>query len=158
MKRSYSSSHPWDCSSLTLDHRQYTHIVVQLLNRVWLFAVALTTYQTSLPFSIYRSLLKLMSIESVMSSNCLILCHPLLLLPSTFPSIRIFSDELAHCIRWPKYWSFSFSISTSNEYPRLISFSITWFALLAVQETLKNGKDICCSTLTMYRLPWWLNG
>ena len=112
--------------------------VVQLLNRVWLFAVALTTYQTSLPFSIYRSLLKLMSIESVMSSNCLILCHPLLLLPSTFPSIRIFSDELAHCIRWPKYWSFSFSISTSNEYPRLISFSITWFALLAVQGILRS--------------------
>ena len=80
----------------------------------------------------------LVSIESVMPSNHLILCHPLLLLPSVFPSIRVFSNELALCIWWPKYWSFSFSISPSNEYSGLISFKIDWFDLLAVQGTLKN--------------------
>ena len=79
-----------------------------------------------------------MSIESVMPSNHLILCHPLLLLPSNFPSIRVFSNESALRIRWPKYWSFSFSISHSNEYSGLISFRIDWFDLLAVQETLKS--------------------
>ena len=76
--------------------------------------------------------------ESVMPSNHLILCHPLLLLPSIFPRIRVFSKELAFCIRWPKYWSFSFKISPSNEYSGLISFRIDWFYLLAVQGTLKN--------------------
>ena len=85
-----------------------------------------------------RSLLKLMSIELVMPSNHLILCRPLLLLPSIFPSIRVFSNESALWIRWPKYWSFSFSISPSNEYSRLISFRIDWFDLLAVQGTLKS--------------------
>ena len=84
------------------------------------------------------SLLKFMSIESVMPSNHLILCHPLLLLPSIFPSIRVFSNELALGIRWPKYWSFSFSISPSNEYSGLIFFRIDWFDLPAVQETLKS--------------------
>ena len=84
------------------------------------------------------SLLKLISIESVMLSNHLILCHPLLLLPSIFPSIRIFSNESAFRIRWPKYWGFSFSISPSNEYSELISFRIDWFDLLAVQGTLKS--------------------
>ena len=79
-----------------------------------------------------------MSIQSPMLSNYLILCHPLLLLPSIFLSIRVFSNEMAVCIRWPKYWSFSFSISPSNEYLALISFSIDWFDLLAVQETLKS--------------------
>ena len=79
-----------------------------------------------------------MSVESVMTSNHLILCHPLLLLPSIFPSIRVFSYELALCIRWPKYWSFSFSISPSNEYSGLISFRIDWFDLLSVQGTLKS--------------------
>ena len=79
-----------------------------------------------------------MSIESVMPSNHLILCHPLLLLPSIFPSIRVFSNESAHHIRWPKYWSFSFSISPSNEYSGLISFGVDWFDLLAVQGTLKS--------------------
>ena len=79
-----------------------------------------------------------MSIESVMPSNHLILCHPLLLLPSIFPSIRVFTNELALCIRWPKYWNFSFSISPSNEYSKLISFKIDWFNLFAVQETLKS--------------------
>ena len=79
-----------------------------------------------------------MSIESVMRSNHLILCHPFLLLPSLFPSIRIFSNESAFCIRWPKYWSFSFSISPSNEHPGLISFRMDWLDLLAVQGTLKS--------------------
>ena len=79
-----------------------------------------------------------MSIVSVMPSNHLILCHPLLLLPSIFPSIRVFSSESAHCIRWPKYWSFSFNISPSNECPRLISFRMDWLPLLAVQGTLKS--------------------
>ena len=85
-----------------------------------------------------KSLLKLMSTESVMASNHLILCCPLLLLPSIFPSIRVFSNELILHIRWPKYWSFSFSISSSNEYPGLISFRMDWLDLLAAQETLKS--------------------
>ena len=94
--------------------------------------------QASLSFTISRSLLKLISIESVMPSNHLILCCPLLLLPSFFPSIRIFSSEPALHTMWPKYWSFSFSISPSNEYLGLISFRIDWFDLLAVQRTLKS--------------------
>ena len=94
--------------------------------------------QASLSITNSQGLLKLMSIESVMPSNNLILCHPLLLLPSMFPSIRVFSDESALCIRWPKYWSISFSISTSNEYSGLISFRTDWFDLLAVQGTLKS--------------------
>ena len=92
--------------------------------------------QASLPFTVSQSLLKLMSIESVMQFNCLILCHPLLLLPSIFPSIRVFSNESALHIRWPKYWSFS--ISPSNEYSGLISLRIDWFDLLAVQGTLRS--------------------
>ena len=87
----------------------------------------------------FQSLLKLMSIESVMPSNHLILCHPLLLFPSIFPSIRVFSNESALCIRWPKYWSFSFNISPSNEYSGLISFRMDWLDLLAVQGTLKSS-------------------
>ena len=89
-------------------------------------------------FTILRSMLKLMSIEPVMPSNHLILCRPLLLLPSVFPSIRVFSNESALCIRWPTYWSFSFSINPSNEYSGLISFRMDWLDLLAVQETLKS--------------------
>ena len=85
-----------------------------------------------------QSLLKLMSIESVMPFNHLILCHPLLLPPSIFPSIRVFSSESVLCIRWPKYWRFSFSISPSNEHSRLISLRTDWFDILAVQETLKS--------------------
>ena len=85
-----------------------------------------------------QSSLKLMSIESVMPSSYLILCHPLLLPPSTFPSIRIFSNESVLHIRWPKYWTFSFSISPSNEYSGLISFRMDWLDLLAVQETLRS--------------------
>ena len=85
------------------------------------------------------SLLKLMCIESVMPSNHLILCHPLLCLPSIFPSIRVFSNESVLCIRWPEYWSFSFSIGPSNEYSGLISFSIDWFDHLAVQGTQESS-------------------
>ena len=96
--------------------------------------------QASLSFTISWSLLKLMSIESVMPSNHLILCCPLLLLPSIFPSIRVFSSESALHIRWPKYWSFSFSISPSNEYSELISFRIDWFDRLAVHGTQESSS------------------
>ena len=96
------------------------------------------THQVSLSITNSRSLLKLLSMESVMPSNHLILCRPLPLPPSICPSIRVFSSESALCIRWPNYWSFSFSISPSNEYSRLISFRIDWLDLLAVQETLKS--------------------
>ena len=94
--------------------------------------------QVSLSITNSRSLLKLMSIESVMPSNHLILCHPLLFLPSIFPSIRVFSNESVLHIRWPRYWSFSFSISSFSEYSGLISFRIDWLDLLAVQGTLKR--------------------
>ena len=94
--------------------------------------------QGSLSISNSRNPSKLMSVESVMSSNHLILCHPLLPLPSIFHSIRVISNESALCIRWPKYWSFSFSISPSNEYSGLISFRMNWLDLLAVQGTLKS--------------------
>ena len=101
-------------------------------SRVQLFVMLWTVaHQASLSFTISKSLLKL-SIKSVMPSNHLILCHPLLLLPSIFSSIRVLSNESALCIRWPKYWSFSFSISPSNEYSGLISFRIDWFDLLAL--------------------------
>ena len=114
-------------------------VVVQLLSCVQLFATPRTAaHQASQSFTVSRSLLKLMSIESVTPSNHLILCHPLLLLPSIFPSIRVFSNESALRIRWPKYWGFSFSISPSNEYSGLISFRIDWFDLPAVQGTLKS--------------------
>ena len=96
------------------------------------------TLEASQSFTIYRSLLKLMSIELVMPSNHLILCHLLLLLPSIFPSLRVFSNELAFLIRWPKYWSFSFSISPSSEYSGLISFRTNWFDLLTGLGTLRN--------------------
>ena len=95
-------------------------------------------HKCSLSFTISQSLLKLMSIESVMLFKHLFLCHPLLLLPSLFPSIRVFSCESALCIRWSKYWSFSFSISPWNEHPGLISFRMDWLDLLAVQGTLKS--------------------
>ena len=106
---------------------------VQLLSRVWLFSTSRTAAcQDSLSIINSRSLHKLMSIALVMPSNHLILCCPLFLLPSIFPSIRVFSNELVLRIRWPKYWSFSFSISLSNEYSELISFRIDWLDLLAV--------------------------
>ena len=94
--------------------------------------------QAPLSFTIYCNLLGFMSIESVMLSHHLILCHPLLFLPSIFPSIRVFSNESALCIKGPKYWSSNFSISPSNEYSGLISFRIDWFAILVVQRTLKS--------------------
>ena len=115
-------------------------VVVQSLSGVQLFVNSWTAeaHQDSLSFTIPRNLPKLIPIELVMPSNHLILCLPLLLLPSIFPSIRVFSNEPVLCIRWPKYWSFSFSISPSNEYSGLISFRIDWFDLLAVQGTLKS--------------------
>ena len=107
---------------------------VQLLSHFQLFATPWTAArQASLSITNYRSLLKLMSTESMMSSNHLILCCPLFLLPSIFPSIRVFSNESVLHIRWPKYWSFSFNISLSNDYSRLISFRMDWLDLLAVQ-------------------------
>ena len=112
---------------------------VQSLSHVWLFVTAWTAaHRASLPITNYQSLLKPMSIESVMPSNHLILCPPLLLLPSIFPSSRVFSNEWALHIRWPKYWSFSFSISCSNEHSGLISFRMDWLDLNAVQGTLKS--------------------
>ena len=114
-------------------------VVVQPLSHVRLFATPwIAAHQPSPSFTISRSLLKLMSIESVVPSNHLILCHPLLLLPLIFPSIRVFSNELALYIRWSKDWSFGFSISPSNEYSGLISFRMDWFDLLAIQRTLKS--------------------
>ena len=113
--------------------------VVHLPSHVWLFMTPWTTaLQVSLFLTISQSLLKLMSIKSVKPSNHLILCCPLLLLLSIFPSIRIFSNESVLHIRWPKYCSFSFSISPSNKYSGLISFKINWFDLLAVQGTVNN--------------------
>ena len=112
---------------------------VQSLSGVQLFVTPWTAAcQASLSITNSWSLLKFMSIELVMPSNHLILCHPLLLLPSIFPSIRVFSNESAFCIRWPKYWSFSFSISPSNERLGLISFRMDWLDLLVVQGTLKS--------------------
>ena len=113
--------------------------LVQSLSCVRLFVTPWNAaHQASLSITNSQSLPKPMSIESVMPSNHLILCHPLLPLPSLFPSIRVFSNELALCIRWPKYWSFSFSISPCSEYSGLISFRIDWFDLLAVQGTVKS--------------------
>ena len=118
---------------------------VQSLNCVWLFATPWTTArQASLSITNSQSLLKLMSMKSAIPSVHLILCRPLLLLPLIFPSIRVFSDELVLRIRWPKYWSFSFSISSSNKYSGLISFRIDRFDLLAVQKekTVISNTDV----------------
>ena len=112
---------------------------VQSLSRVWLFATPWTAAcQASLSITNSWRSLKLMSIMSVMPSNHVILCHPLFFLPSIFPSIMVFSNELVLCIRWPKYWSFNFSISSSDEYSGLISFRMDWLDLLAVKGTLKS--------------------
>ena len=112
---------------------------VQSLSHVQLFATpCITAYQASLSITNSQSLLRLMPIELVMPSSHLILCCPLLLLPPIPPSIRVFSNESTLCMRWPKYWSFSFSISSSNEHPGLVSFRMDWLDLLAVQETLKS--------------------
>ena len=112
---------------------------VQLFSRVLLFATQWTAaWQASLSITNSWSLLKLMSIELAMASNHLILCHPLLLLPSIFLSIRVFSNESVLCTRWPKYWSFTLSISPSSDYSGFISFRIDWLDLLSVQGTLKS--------------------
>ena len=112
---------------------------VQLLSCVWFFVTPWTAaHQGPLSITNSQSLLKLMSIELVMPSNRLIFCHPLLLPPSIFPSIRVFSNESALLIRWPKYWNFSFNISPSNEHSGLISFRMDWLDLFAVQGTLKS--------------------
>ena len=136
---------------------------VQSLSRVQLFATPWTAApQASLSITTSKGLPKLMSIESVMPSNHLILCHPLLLLPLIIPSIRVFSNESALLIGWPKYWSFSFSISPSNEHSGLISSRIDWFYLLAVQGTLKSllqhnsskALILRCSTFFMVQLSY----
>ena len=126
------------------------------------------TCRASPSFTDFQSWLKLLTIESVMPSNHLILCHPLLFLPSIFPRIRVFSSESTLPIRWPKYWSFSFSISPSNEYLGLISFRMDWFNLLADQGTLKSLLQHCnskasspqCSTFFMVQLshPYMTTG
>ena len=114
-------------------------LLLSHFSRVRLFATPWTAaHQASLSVTNSQSLLKLMSIESVMPSNQLILCHPLLFLPSIFPSIRVFSNQSVLRIRWPKYWRFSFNISPFNEYSGLISFRMDWLDLLAVQGTCKS--------------------
>ena len=134
---------------------------VQSLSCVRLFGTPWTAaHQAFLSITNSRSLLKLLSIELVMPSNHLILCHPLLLLRSIFPNIRVFSNESALRVRWPKYWRFSFNISPSNEYPGLISFRIDWLDLLAVQGTLKSllqhhsskASILWCSAFFMVQL------
>ena len=133
-------------------------VVIQSLSWVWLFETPWTAAcQAPLSFAISWNLLRFMSVESVMLYNHLILYCPLLLLPPIFPSIRVFSSELALCIRWPKYWSFSFSIKPSNEYSGVISFRIDWFDLLAVQGTLKRllqHHHLKASKSTVYMVKW----
>ena len=125
------------CYSKPSNNLQFSS--VQSLSRVRLFVTPqITAHQASLSITNSRSLLKPISIESVMPSSHLIPCRPLLLLPSIPPSIRVFSNESVLCIRWPKYWSFSFNISPSNEHPQLISFRMNWLDLLAVQGTLNS--------------------
>ena len=127
--------------------------VVQLLSRVLLFATPWSAaLQASVSFTISQTLLKLIFIESMMPSNHLILCRPLLLLLSIFPSIMVFSSESALHIKWPKYWSFSFSISPSNGYSGLISFRIDWFDILAIH----TYKLICCLCIHTYKMVWIL--
>ena len=135
---SLDSSHSFSLTlSLNIFLSQFSSL--QSLSHVQLFATLWTAAcQASLSITNSRSLLKLMSIESVMPSNHLILCCPLILLPSIFPSSRVFSNESVLHIRWSKYWSFSFSVSPSNEHPGLISFRMDWLDLLAVQGTLKS--------------------
>ena len=125
---------------------------VQSLSHIRLFVTPWTAAQASLFIINSRSLLKLMFTESVMPSNHLIFCCPLFLLPSIFPSIRVFSNELVFHLRWPKYWSFSLSISPSSEYSGLISFRMDWLDLLAVQGTLKSFLQHHSSEVSIL---WW---
>ena len=147
----------------------FCYFSVQLLSCVWLFETQWTAArQASLSITNSWNLPKLMSIESVMPSNHLILCHPLLLLPSIFPNIRVFSNESALHIRWPKYWSFSFNISPSNEHQGPISLRMDWLDLLAVQGTLKSllqhysskASILLCSVLFIVQLshPYMTTG
>ena len=130
---------PWEYGNQWTYLSYYQFSSVQLPNHVWLFATpCIAARQVSLSITTSRSLLKLMSIESVMPSSHLILFHPLLLLPSIPPSIRVFPNESTLCMTWPRYWSYSFSISPSNEHPGLISFRMDWLDPLAVQGTLKS--------------------
>ena len=153
--------HPYAKTDLNKSRVQFSS--VQSLSRVWLFATPWTAvHQAYLSIINSRSLLKFMSIESVMPSNHLILCRPLLFLPSIFPSIRVFSSESVLPIRWPKYWSFSFSISPSNEYSGLISFRMDWLDLLAVQGSLKSllqhhsskASILQCSAFFVFQLSY----
>ena len=132
--------------------------VVLLLCHVGLFETLWTAArQAFLSFTTSWSLRKLMSIEPVMPSNHLLLCHPLLLMPSIFLSIRVFSNESVFQIRWPKFWSFSFSISPSNEYSGLISFRMDWLDLLAVQGTLKSlFQSVQKQLIRQWHLPFWI--
>ena len=128
-------------SRYTVDTHQFSS--VQSFSHVWLFVTPSTAIrQASLSFTNSRSLLKLMSIKSVMPYNHLILCHPLLLLPSIFPNIRVFSNESALRIRWPNYWSFSFNISPSNYHPELISFRMDWLDLLYSPRDSQESSPI----------------
>ena len=139
--KSLTQPNDWTVNPTSSDLFKYSvqFSSVQSLSRVWLFATSWTAArQDSLSISNSQSLFKLVSIESVMLSNHFILCHPLLLLPSIFPSIRVFSNQSVLLIRWPKYWSFSLSISPSKKYSGLISFRMDWLDLLAVQGTLKS--------------------
>ena len=143
---------------MTFSPNWFTGFAVQSLSQVWLFATPWTEAgQASLSFTISRSLLRFMSTESVTLSNHLILCQPLLLLPSIFPSIGVFSNESALHIRWRKYWSFNFTISPSSEYSRLIFFRIDWFALLAIQGTLKSLLQHHSSKTSILQLSLWSN-
>ena len=143
--------HPVIARQQTIYVHQFV-VVVQSRSYIWLFVTSWTAVcQVPLSFTISRSLLKFMSIESVMLFNLLILCHLLLLLPTVFPSIRVFSSESALHIRWPKYGSFGFSISPSNEYSELISFKTDWFDLPAVQGTLKSLLLHCNSKASILR-------
>ena len=133
----------WDISNIPPYSFQYCkfnfQIAVQTLSRVQLFAIPWTAAcEAPLSFTISQSSLSFISIELVMPCSLLILCHPVLLLPSIFPSLRVFSNESVLRIRWPKYWSFSFNISLSNEYSGLISYRMDWLDLLAVRGTLKS--------------------
>ena len=131
------------------------HQFVQSLSHVWLFVTPWTAArQASLSITNSRSLLRLMSIKSVMPSNHLILCRPLLLLPSIFPSIRVFANKSVLCISWPKDWSFSFSISPSNEYSGLISFRTDCFDLPTVQGTLKSPPTIRFKSINSWALSF----
>ena len=155
----------WNLSILSFAH--FSSICS--LSHVWLFTTPWTAArQASLSITNSRSLLKFMSIELVMPSNHLILCHPLLLPPSVFPSIRVFSHESALRIRWPKYWSSSFNITPSNEYSGLISLGMDWLGLFAVQGTLKSllqhhsskASILQCSAFFMVQLshPYMTTG